>query len=268
MTQHRRADQHQPAEPEGEHGNPAWSGGRSVLEGAFRLLGALEQAREAGLTWLAAECGLPKTTAYRLLEQLVDLSAVERSPSGYQMGSRIFRLGHGWQPHPGLRAASREPVRRLERATGATVAINVLREGQTLVLNRTCGDRPGELAPGHNGAVWPWYTAAGKVLVAVAPAGLPLDPLPALWHREAAQIRESGLAYDREQILDGVCCVAVPLHGPGHVPVASLCLITDTSHDLDRLADVAQRVGRAISARLTSRSAVRSAERPATRLLS
>ncbi|MEU1167189.1 helix-turn-helix domain-containing protein, partial [Streptomyces sp. NPDC005921] len=80
-----------------------------MLEGAFALLGAVERAGEAGLTRLAAECGLPKTTTYRLLEQLVDLGAVERSRKGYRMGSRIFRLGQGWQPYPGRRAAAPWP---------------------------------------------------------------------------------------------------------------------------------------------------------------
>ncbi|MEV0095917.1 helix-turn-helix domain-containing protein [Streptomyces sp. NPDC050738] len=135
MTQHHRQARHQQAEPGTEIGGPVWSAGRSVIEGAFGLLGALEVAHEAGLTRLAAECGLPKTTAYRLLEQLIELGAVERGPGGYRMGLRIFRLGYGWQPHPGLRAAAREPVRRLGQATGATVAVNVLRQGQTLVLH-------------------------------------------------------------------------------------------------------------------------------------
>lgn len=76
-------------------------GGRSVLEGAFALLEAVERAVEAGPTRLASECGLPKTTAYRLLEQLADLGAVERCRGSYRVGLRMFRLGREWQPHPG-----------------------------------------------------------------------------------------------------------------------------------------------------------------------
>ena len=46
-------------------------GGRGVLEGAFALLYAVQQEQDAGVTALAEVCGLPKTTAYRLLDQLV-----------------------------------------------------------------------------------------------------------------------------------------------------------------------------------------------------
>lgn len=225
-----------------------------MLEGAFALLGAVERAGEAGLTRLAAECGLPKTTSYRLLEQLVDLGAVERSRKGYRMGPRIFRLGQGWQPYPGLRAAARAPARRLARVTGAAVGLNVLREGQTLVLDWTPGETAAG-APGRSldGGVWPWFTAAGKVLVAAAYPRLPLGPLPGSWQREAEAIRHRGVAFDREQVAAGVCCVAVPVHGPNGTPLASLSLVTDPAHSLDRLGGVARQTARMIGAALRGR---------------
>jgi len=228
-------------------------GGRSVLEGAFGLLGAVERAGEAGLTRLAAECGLPKTTAYRLLEQLVELGAVERSRRGYRVGLRLFRLGQGWQPHPGLRAAARAPARRLARTTGATVGINVLREGQTLVLDWTVGETPAALGPLLDGVAWPWFTAAGKVLVAMACPRLPLGPLPASWREECEEIRARGVAFDREELMAGVCCLAVPLYGPSGVPLASLSIMTDPAHSLERLVGVAEQTARTISAALRGR---------------
>ncbi|MEU9450360.1 helix-turn-helix domain-containing protein [Streptomyces sp. NPDC048277] len=228
-------------------------GGRSVLEGAFALLGAVERATEAGLTRLAAECGLPKTTAYRLLEQLVELGAVERSRGGYRMGPRIFRLGQGWQPYPGLRTAARAPARRLARLTGATVGLNVLREGQTLILDQTSGDGSGTAGRLPDGVSWPWFTAAGKVLVAGAHPRLPLGPLPVAWRREADVIRDRGVAFDREEVAAGVCCVAVPVRGPNGVPLASLSLVTDPAHSLDRLVGVVQQTGRTIGALLRTR---------------
>ncbi|MER5435725.1 helix-turn-helix domain-containing protein [Streptomyces sp. NPDC002588] len=222
-----------------------------MLDGAFRLLGAVKRAGEAGLTTLASESGLPKTTAYRLLEQLVELGAVERCSAGYHMGPRTFQLGQGWQPHRRLWSAAREPVRRLVGATGATVGINVLRDGQTLVVASVPG-QAGALTPPQNSLTWPWFTAAGKVLVAGMRPALPPDALPASWPREAAAIRERGVAFDREEVAAGVCCVAVPLYDDG-APVASLSVIVDPSHRLERLADIAQLTGRAISAGLHGR---------------
>jgi DNA-binding IclR family transcriptional regulator len=229
------------------------TGGRSVLEGAFGLLGALERAQVAGPTRLAADCGLPKTTAHRLLEQLEELGAVERCAGGYRVGPRLFRLGQRWQPHPGLRAATWESARRLAHVTGAMVGVNVLREGQTLVLDWTACAPDAVHDRLRHDVSWPWSTAAGKVLVASARPGLPLGPLPNSWQREAAVIREEGVAFDREELVAGVCCVAVPLKGPTGVTVAALSVVTDSAHRLDRLADVVQRAGRTISAGLRIR---------------
>ncbi|MFG2177954.1 IclR family transcriptional regulator [Streptomyces abikoensis] len=236
--------------------------GRGVLEGAFALLEALGRAREAGLTALSADSGLPKTTAYRLLEQLVDLGVVEHHGTRYRMGARMFRLGLGWQPPPGLCAAARGPMRRLARATGASVGICVLREGRTLAVQGVPG-MVDHLAPFQPGATWPWYAAAGKVLVAAASPRAPLDPLPASWRREATAIRDGGVALDREELVPGVCCVAVPLTAPGGEAVAGLCAMVDPAHDLGRLARAVARTGRAVSAGLRDPAPVRPPVAPA-----
>ncbi|MGW1194655.1 IclR family transcriptional regulator [Streptomyces sp. NPDC002536] len=225
------------------------SAGRGVLDGAFALLEAIQEAREAGLTALAAGSGLPKTTAHRLLEQLVELGAVERHGVNYRMGPRMFRLGREWQPHPGLRAAATGPMQRLAAATGATVAMCVLREGRTLAVSGVPG-AVDEVAPVQPGTNWPWSTAAGKVLVAVAPPGTPLDPLPGSWRHEASAIRDSGVALDREALIPGVCCAAVPVAVGRGRAVGALCAMVDPSHDVRRLARAVERAGRAVEAGL------------------
>ncbi|MEV6544011.1 helix-turn-helix domain-containing protein [Streptomyces sp. NPDC051665] len=228
------------------------AGGRSVLEGAFALLEAVERAVEAGPTRLASDCGLPKTTAYRLLEQLADLGAVERCGGSYRVGPRMFRLGSAWQPHPRLRAAAREPMRRLAQVTGTTVGIAVLWKGETLMVE-WCPEDARRPDPLETRMTWPWFTAAGKVLVATAAPAPLLGPLPASWARDAEAIRERGAAFDREEVVTGVCCAAVPLLGVRGTPVAALCVLTDPAHHLERLAETARRTGRVISAGLRGR---------------
>ncbi|MGK5543236.1 IclR family transcriptional regulator [Streptomyces sp. URMC 127] len=223
--------------------------GRSVLEGAFLLLESLREEGEAGLATLAGATGLPKTTAYRLLEQLAGLGAVERHGTCYRMGSRIFRLGRDWQPHPGLRLAAAEPLRRLAQSTGATAGLCVLREGRTFAAQ----GRPGmvdDLAPFRPGAVWPWTTAAGKLLVATAPPDLPLGPSGPSWRREAAAIRDAAAAVDREELVPGVCCVAAPVLLPHGEAVGAVCAMVTPSFDLRKLTDAVTLTGRAISAEL------------------
>ncbi|MGW5650084.1 helix-turn-helix domain-containing protein [Streptomyces humi] len=228
--------------------------GRSVLEGAFGLLEAVERAGEAGLTRLAAECGLPKSTAHRLLEQLAELGAVERHRGGYRMGPQMYRLGHRWQPNPALRSAARRPMRELAELTGAAVGICVLWKGQALVLEWVPGKEPEPSVVARRGSTWPWRAAAGKVLMATAgPVALP-GPPPGSWTREAAAIRARGAAFDREELVPGVCCAAVPLPGrPGRAPLTSLCVVTDPGHRLERIADAAARTAQVIGNGLRGR---------------
>ncbi|MFC9848900.1 IclR family transcriptional regulator [Streptomyces sp. NPDC060223] len=236
--------------------------GRGVLEGAFALLSALEEAGEARLTALASRSGLPKSSAHRLLDQLVALGAVERSWGAYRIGPRIFRLGRAWQPYPGLQAASAGTVRWLAETTGATVAICVLHEGRTMAAAGLPGE-VAELAPMRPGETWPAMTAAGKVLLANAPAGLPLDPLPGSWRRTAQEIRERGAAFDREELVPGVACVAVPLHGQRGELIASLVSMVPAGRKLETLAETLTLASRVIEDGL--RRVPRQAARPLTR---
>ncbi|WP_055524881.1 helix-turn-helix domain-containing protein [Streptomyces graminilatus] len=245
----------------------SWQHGRGVLEGAFQLMAALDRVGQARPTRLTALSGLPKTTALRLLRQLADLGAVEQLAGTYRMGPRVFRLGQGWEPCPGLRAASREPVRRLVAATGATVGISVLSEGRTLILEWTAG-QDAVLAPLLDVVSWPWFTAAGKAQAAAGRPGPPADPadvvsptsslrslgpLPPSWPHEAAAIRAYGAALDRGEVVEGVCWAAVPLLGKGGGAVGALCALTRRPERLEPLANIAQRAGEAVTARLRHR---------------
>ncbi|MDN3358575.1 helix-turn-helix domain-containing protein [Actinomadura sp. DC4] len=228
------------------------TGGRGVLEGAFGLLEAVRRVQEAGLTALAAESGLPKATTHRLLEQLVGLGAVERHGGRYRIGPRIFRLGHDWQPHPRLRTAAYRPARRLAQITGASVGVCVLHEGRAMVVGGVGGEVE-PLVPMNPGTTYPWSTAAGKVLVAEAGPDLPVGPFPGSWQRESVEIRTRGVAFDRETVMDGICCVAVPLRDRSGRTIAALCAVVTPSHRLSRLADTTLHAGRSISAGLAAR---------------
>ncbi|GAA2826908.1 helix-turn-helix domain-containing protein [Crossiella cryophila] len=115
--------------------------GRGVLEGAFLLLEEIIDTEECGLSELAARTGLPKATVHRLLDQLVQLGAVERGEGRYRMGARMFRFGTGWRSGADLRAAALYPLRQLAAALpGAAVSVAVPDRENTLVLGALRGE--------------------------------------------------------------------------------------------------------------------------------
>ncbi|RKT55317.1 helix-turn-helix domain-containing protein [Saccharothrix australiensis] len=107
---------------------------RSVLDRAFTLLDALVSRSDGvGLTWIAHYCGIPKSTAHRLLQQLEALGVVERSDGRYRVGAHVFRLGQAWEPYPRLLAAARRPLHDLAATTRTSAVLTVRRQREVLV---------------------------------------------------------------------------------------------------------------------------------------
>ncbi|MBT2403151.1 MULTISPECIES: helix-turn-helix domain-containing protein [unclassified Streptomyces] len=198
-----------------------------MLEGAFALLEALRRHGddEAGVTELALACGVPKATVHRLLDQLVALGAVERRGARYRLGAELYRIGQAWQPHPGLRPAARLPLHRLRATTGASVVLTVLYEDQALTVSSV----PGVLEPVmpvRDGTGFRLDTAAGRALRG------PVRP---------------GAVLDREDVMAGVCCAALPVRAPDGRVVAALAALVPAGQALERLAQAVAEAGAAIT---------------------
>ncbi|MFF0473479.1 IclR family transcriptional regulator [Streptomyces sp. NPDC004284] len=200
--------------------------GRGVLEGAFALLEALRRnGDEAGVTELALACGVPKGSVHRLLDQLVAVGAVERKGNRYRVGPQLYRLGQAWEPHPGLRPAARLPLQRLRAVTGASVVLAVLREDMAITVASVPGDLE-PLLPVRDGIAFRLDTAAGKALCG------PLGGGPVL---------------DREDVMDGVCCAALPVRAPDGRTVAALAGMVPAGRRLDALARAVAEAGAAVT---------------------
>jgi IclR family acetate operon transcriptional repressor len=225
-----------------------------VLEGAFHVLGVLAQAEVgAGLSEIARQAALPKSTTHRLLEQLVDLGAVQRHERRYFVGSGLARLGNAWQPHPGLQRATREPVRVLSALTSTVVSITVLDANRIRVVTATRGvltevprmQTYDEIPPIH---------AAGQLLL-LARRGADDDPPSGLtageWRRARARFARPGnLVIDRQEVMSGVCCVAAPVWRPDGELIASITAIALKSSVPAGLPELVQRASREITRNL------------------
>jgi len=198
--------------------------GRGVLEGAFALLETLTAlGGSAGFAELVRAGDLPKTTTHRLLDQLVELGAVERTLDGYRTGSRVFRLGQSWQPE--LRELAREWLPVLAARIRASVFLAVPREQRVLVVaGEGAGIRPGmTLPPG---------TATGRLLA--AHAGEP-----------DASILARGFAVD-------TASAAVPVRTPDGATAAALAAVSPPGRSplalVAGLVSTARRLGAALTA--------------------
>jgi DNA-binding IclR family transcriptional regulator len=228
--------------------------GRGVLEGAFALLDVLgSMSNDVGLSELAKNSGLPKTTVHRLLDQLGELGAVERSSSGYRIGSRVFRLGQGWQTE--LRDHALRTLRTLSVRIRETVGLAMPREGQILIVASSVL-RPDHAPRMRPGLTVPLDTATGKVIAAYDPLiGIPAGYTAESWAAAAYRIRSSGVAYDMEAVVPGLCCAAVPVRaGAGRV-VGALAVVVAADKPLGSFVAELTTASQAIGMALTSPAA-------------
>jgi IclR family transcriptional regulator, acetate operon repressor len=120
---------------------------RAVIEGAFSLLTLLRERGAARVSELQRECGLPRTTVHRLLGQLAEVGAVERSGRQWRLGPALMALGAEVPAEPRLRAVARRPLLDLANATGALVALSVEMSGREMVIDVFPGRRRLPLEP-------------------------------------------------------------------------------------------------------------------------
>ena len=142
-------------------------GGVQSVDRALTILEVLARVGEAGVTEIAAELGVHKSTAFRLVATLEQHRLVEQSGDRgkYRLGVGVLRLAGATTARLDLVQEARPVCRQLAADTGETVNIAVLSERSALYLDQVAGSSA--LQP-HNwvGQHIPLHaTSNGKVLL-------------------------------------------------------------------------------------------------------
>lgn len=245
-------------------------GGRtgSVLARGLRLLGAFTERRTTmTLSELARHSGLPLSTAHRLLADLVEWGAVERTDSGcYRVGLRLWELGSLAPRSQGLRERALPFLEDLSRLTGENVQLAV-REGAELVfVERIAGTGAVPVLTRVGGRFALTATGVGLVLLAHAPAEVCEEVLagpiprftehtmtdPVVLRAVLADVRTSGFAISDRQVTTDSLSVAAPVHGrTGRVIAAVSLVVRHGSVTPHSLVPLVRTSSRAISGALT-----------------
>jgi IclR family transcriptional regulator, acetate operon repressor len=194
----------------------------------------------SGVTDIANELGVNKSTAFRLMATLRRRGFVEQHPTTqkYRLGFAVLRLATGVRTNLDLPEIARPVCEELSERTGETVNIAVLEGDVVLNIDQV------NMAPSAVSVNWfeqrslPHATSTGKVLLAFAAPTVVeeyLDgDLEALTpntitsseelRRQLEEVRDVGYAYTLEELEIGLNAVSAPIRSGDGETLAALCV--------------------------------------------
>ena len=112
----------------------------AVIDRISLVLDAFEGPGRLTLAQIVRRTGLPRSSAHRMLERLVQLRWLRRSGRDYELGMRLVELGSLAVHQDRLVRAAAPLLGELHRATGLVVHLAVL-DGPDVVYLDKIGDR-------------------------------------------------------------------------------------------------------------------------------
>ncbi|PZT71303.1 IclR family transcriptional regulator [Streptomyces sp. SW4] len=215
------------------------AGGVQSVDRAITVLEILAQRGEAGVSEVAAEIDVHKSTAFRLLGALEARGLVEQAGERgkYRLGFGVVRLAGAVTGRIDITQQSRAVCERLAEEIGETVNVAVMQEHYAINLYQVRG--PGAVTA-HNwvGQLTPLHaTSSGKILLAhmdradraalLAEAGLnkvtprTLSTKTKL-EKHLTEARERGYSWSLEEFEEGLHAMAAPVRDRDGKVIAAL----------------------------------------------
>lgn len=237
----------------------------SMVERVTLIMDVFEgRTARLSLEEVARSTRLPRSTAHRILDQLVRLRWLEHTCLGYGLGRRALGLGGGDGAHGRIREAAAARLHHLQIKTGLVVHLAVLDGAEVHYLDKVGGrfaaavpSRVGGRAPAHS-------TALGKAMLAwLEPEDVEARAAESIGrltqrtiadvgtlHQELNRIRRRhGLAFERGECFPDIACVAAAVRGP-EGPVAAISLVGDAWSPLEKVAPLVVDAARQVSREL------------------
>ncbi len=242
-----------------ESTKPASMVPQSMVERMTLILAAFESpTTRLTLEQIARLTALPRSTAHRILDQLVNLEWLVRVSPGYALGPRALGMGRlsGGDGHMELRSVAAPILHHLHVRTGMVVHLAVLEGPEIYYLDKVGGRFAANVPSRIGGRAPAQRTSLGKAILAWLPAeeveALMLaqpDQLPAL-HHELSRIRaRNGLSMDRGELFSAISCVGIAIRGP-EGPVAAISMVGDDNAPLEAVAPLVVEGAREIAREL------------------
>lgn len=193
---------------------------------SLRIVEALKRLDGAGVTAVANDLDIAKSTVHNHLQTLEDEGFVTNEGSVYRVGLRFLELGEYKRNRMDIYEKARPEVEALAEKTSEMANAAVEEHGEGVYITRAEGTEAVTVDTYAGKRVKLHCTALGKTILAqlseervdeiIDTHGLPARTENTITDRaalksELAEVRKQGYAYDREERLPGLHCVAAPV---------------------------------------------------------
>jgi IclR family transcriptional regulator, KDG regulon repressor len=249
--------------------DPQGSGGVRALERGLRIVACFSAARPSWtIAGLSTVLGLSKTTTRRLVKTLESegFLLAELETGQYRLGSKLFGVAYLARSFDELVRIAQPHLVQLANLTEETVGMTVWTDSGPLLLENVPTKhffKP-TFSPG---SMYPEYGSThSKIFLAFGPEERqsrllftdrqhPITLAEAVLLQEKLDaIRKTGIAWDFEERIQGVCAVGVPVRDSSHEVIAAIGVVVPKERfDPERqrwLAGLAQEAAAALSREL------------------
>lgn len=241
------------------------------LDRGMKILSILEHKDSAGVTEIAEELGVNKSTASRLLDTLRQHDMVQMDPvtKKYRLGFHILYLGEGIKRNINVIATARPFLSELCDELCESVHLCFFSNGTVYVVDQVRSKNTYNLSA-NVGMAEPLHSSSvGKCILAFKPPVMVEQLLKNYQFtaytpktitnlndlmRHLAMVREQGYAIDNEELTLGIRCIAAPIYNYRGNVNYSLGVSGPASHikpsTLDRYVSALLSASKKISVRL------------------
>lgn len=199
-----------------------------AIDKCFSILALMAEAkRPFGFNEIVKNLGLNKSTVFNILHTLNDLDVLEKGPDGlFRLGTRLFTLGNAAAGGSELIQTVHPYLETINREFKLSAFFGILSDQEVIIIDKADRAQWIKISSEIGMRIPIFAGVAGKALLAQLPEtdideillkNSPKRYTPStiidrdVYKKEILNIKKTGIAFDREEYIEGLIAAAVPL---------------------------------------------------------
>ena len=210
------------------------------LDKVFKIIELLKSKNGTKLNEITQELALPKSTAHRILNELIKNKYTYKDTNNYyRLGYKFLEISSYMIDNFNLREVAKKSIDKLNELTKETIHLAVLLDSRLTYIDKRESQHPIKMSSqiGKSGPVY--CTGVGKALVAFQPKKV-IDDILTNTHlykftdntitskdlllHEFSKIRANGYAVDMEEHENNIGCIAAPIWNNENKVIGSISI--------------------------------------------